>query len=346
MAMFFEEISTDIEAYCKKLETLFKKNGPINERVALCAGMLRKIAATPKEFDKSARLNIKWIGDELRLIILDKKIDDVALHDLCQYLSRIARESNLRSPYKAKSPELELLEFFDYGKEFDNLSDKENSDFIWASIPKYIATDYLEGVSDREKGFLSAKDDWEAVLQGYKATIDSYVSTLKEQRGKFNFVYLSKAFHEMHSEKKGELQYAFFSMIFLGVVVVMPLVYQFVVGGLITTNDGSGFSYVETGKILSLLGLEVALLYFFRIALKNYYSVKAQLLQLELRLSLCGFIESYADFAKSRKTKDVDPLSKFESIIFSGITPDEGNVPSTFDGVDQLLKIAKEIRAK
>jgi len=344
MAMF-EKISPDIENYCLRLERLTKSDGALNEQVEICLPMLKKILASPKGFDVSARLCVEWFGQYLEEIILNKKTDKESVNELCRYLSRIARESTFRTPYMAKSPEKELMEYYDYGKDFKDSGDRENCDFIWAILPRYVVKEYLEDVAKREEVFNESKAHWAAEVKGYKDTIGSYIEVLKEQRGRFNFVYLSKAFHEMHGEKKKELRFAFLSMIVLGLVVVFPLVYQFVFGSVISIG-AAGLVMTEAGKLISLVGLEIALLYFFRIALKNYYSVKAQLLQLELRLSLCGFIESYADFAKTRKSKDVDPLAKFESIIFAGITPDESNVPSTFDGVEQLLKIAKEFKAK
>lgn len=344
--MLFEQISQDVENYCRRLESLTKEDDNSNRQIELCLAMLKKIAASPKQYDISARLNIEWSGQYIEEIILNKKTDNESLNDLCRYLSRIARESNFRTPYMAKSPEKELIEYYDYGKVFENSSDRENCDFIWATLPRYIVKEHLDEVVKREIEFNDAKAQWTEELKSYKSIIESYINVLKEQRGRFNFVYLSKAFHEMHAQKNKELRFAFSSMLALGILVVTPLAYQFIFGGLATTGIGEGLTAAEAGKLISLLGLEVALLYFFRIALKNYYSVKAQLLQLELRLSLCGFIESYADFAKSRKTKDADPLAKFESIIFAGITPDESNVPSTFDGVEQLLKIAKEFKTK
>jgi predicted signal transduction protein with EAL and GGDEF domain len=74
--------------------------------------------------------------------------------------------------------------------------------------------------------------------------------------------------------------------------------------------------------------------------------VKAQLLQLDLRQSLCAFIESYVDFAQEKKSKGVEALSRFEMLIFAGISPDVNNIPNTFDGVEQLAKLIKELKLK
>ncbi|WP_407295887.1 hypothetical protein [Stutzerimonas zhaodongensis] len=346
MGIFSENINY-IESYYSTLELLSSKQEAPDQRVSICLPMLKKIAEEPSSYDRRARLNAEWIGDQLISIISNRRTDDSSLQELTRYLARIARETTLRTPYVPKAPEKQLLDFFDYLKDFETTEDKETSDLIWASIPKYIATDYLAEVSQKEEDIKNHVKNWEEQLKTYKTTIDSYVTELKEQQGKFNFVRLSKAFHEMHKNKQKELRANFLALISLGTLVLSPLLFQFTVKTLTNTSTAlNTLNTTDAWKIISLIGLEVALLYFFRIALKSYYSTKAQLLQIELRLSLCAFIENYADFAKSRKTKDIDPLLKFESIIFSGITPDDTNVPSTFDGIDQLFRLAKELKGK
>lgn len=94
-------------------------------------------------------------------------------------------------------------------------------------------------------------------------------------------------------------------------------------------------------KYFPILGFEILLLYFFRFALLHFNASKAQLLQLEVRMAVCAFIEDYAKFAKENKEQD---LSKFESMIFSAIAPDNEKMPSTFDGMDQLATFIKNVK--
>ena len=97
------------------------------------------------------------------------------------------------------------------------------------------------------------------------------------------------------------------------------------------------------GKYMPVAVIEILLLYFFRISLVHFNSTKAQLLQLEVRMAVCGFIEDYAKFTKENKDQD---LSKFESMIFSSIASVEEKIPSTFDGMDQLSELIKSARGK
>ena len=94
------------------------------------------------------------------------------------------------------------------------------------------------------------------------------------------------------------------------------------------------------------LSLTVLLVYFFRISVRSTDSCKAQLLQVELRKTLCRFIQNYATYSKDIKEKNPDSLSKFESLIFSGIVSNEEKLPSTFDGIDQVANFVKAMRAK
>ena len=45
---------------------------------------------------------------------------------------------------------------------------------------------------------------------------------------------------------------------------------------------------------------------------------------------------SNIDFAQEKKAKGIESLSRFEAVVFSGISTDANNIPGTFDGVEQL----------
>ncbi|HGE6119725.1 hypothetical protein [Vibrio cholerae] len=76
----------------------------------------------------------------------------------------------------------------------------------------------------------------------------------------------------------------------------------------------------------------------------NYRSTKAQIMQIELRQTLCQFIQSYAEYASEIKSKDTTSLEKFENLIFSGILSDAEKLPSTFDGLEQIGKLLKSVK--
>ena len=94
-----------------------------------------------------------------------------------------------------------------------------------------------------------------------------------------------------------------------------------------------------------LIALEVILLYLFRVVLLHFRGVSTQMLQINLRISLCQFIQSYSEYSMKIKKQDAGALEKFETLIFSSITSDSDALPSTFDGVEQIAKLVNSIRS-
>ena len=86
--------------------------------------------------------------------------------------------------------------------------------------------------------------------------------------------------------------------------------------------------------------VELLLIYLFRVVLVHFNAAQIQMLQLEVRMAACGFIDEYVKFRKENGDPD---LSKFEALIFGGIVADHDKVPSTFDGLEQMVKAFKEV---
>ncbi|SEH05644.1 Uncharacterised protein [Candidatus Venteria ishoeyi] len=97
--------------------------------------------------------------------------------------------------------------------------------------------------------------------------------------------------------------------------------------------------------LISLIPIELILIYFFRIILLNYRTVKAQIMQLELRKTLCQFIQDYTKYSEKIKKRDSTSLDKFESLIFSSVLSDPEKLPSTFDGLEQISNFIKKIKS-
>lgn len=125
-------------------------------------------------------------------------------------------------------------------------------------------------------------------------------------------------------------------------MLVLPLIQvNFVVNHLAKIEEHRA---VLVYSLPTIVAVEVILLYFFRVVLGQFRSVKAQLLQVDLRISLCQFIESYAEYVSGIRQKDSSALSKFEALIFSGLVTEESGIPSTFDGAEQIASIIRSLR--
>lgn len=171
--------------------------------------------------------------------------------------------------------------------------------------------------------------------------VNALADKLKGYENAYNFVGLYQGFSNLKDDKVGERESTFKFLIFLGVCLVLMPFLKLV--GVIGHNDNL---IKEAFSFGALFAFELIVIYFFRIALQNYRSIKAQLLQIDLRMTLCQFINSYVEFASDARKSDKELLNKFEQIIFSGIVTEDSGIPSTFDGLEQVAKIVESLKPR
>ncbi|MDD2774750.1 MAG: hypothetical protein PHU06_02210 [Gallionella sp.] len=236
-------------------------------------------------------------------------------------------------------------------------------------LPALLIKYYFQESSIKEfitntKKFEQIKTESQRELDEREKRVAALNETLKEQETAFNFVGLNKGFNELSDKKKRELNFAFWGMVTLGIVMIGILLYEFghitaytapiaslhmAASAVPATSAVSAASSIQNTPIygmLPLAAIEFLLVYFFRIILSNYRSIKTQQLQIELRMTLCQFIQSYAEYAKDIKVNDPSALEKFENLIFSGILTDQQQLPSTFDGIEAISKLVESVRKK
>lgn len=189
-------------------------------------------------------------------------------------------------------------------------------------------------------------------LSGDLSRIESMSNNIRYQ---MNFVGLSAAYQDLLNTKNKELSQYFIAMsvFFLAMLltpVIIPSLMEFVGYPVYDhVNPASGVVLWSnlTSKLAISLPFFLIFLYMFRIGLRNFQSVRGQIVQLQIRQAVCQFVEAYSEYVgkKSSILKDNgEHLKKFESLIFSGLTPDPDSIPSTFDGFEQLIEAAKAIR--
>lgn len=195
------------------------------------------------------------------------------------------------------------------------------------------------------KGATDLKVAWDKEIKDKNEEIEALRNGLGRIATTYNFVGLVNGFENLASVKKGERFRSFVALVMLGAVMVIPVLVQlWFTATNIETIDSHRNTLVYS--LPSLIALEVILFYFFRVVLSNFRNVTTQLLQINLRISLCQFIQSYSEYSTRIKKQDAGALEKFESLIFSGITSDSGSLPSTFDGIEQIAKLVNSIRGK
>ncbi|WP_375084194.1 hypothetical protein ACE2AL_07180 [Providencia sp. SKLX074055] len=147
------------------------------------------------------------------------------------------------------------------------------------------------------------------------------------------FVSLDQGYQTLYNDKLNEKKNALIWVYVLGGSVFVPI--------LIKLLSMFFTVYSIYGYALSA-AVTFIILYYFRLAIINYNSIKTELTQISLRRNLCAFINGYVDFSK--RHEEHMSLSKFENLIFSNIISDEKKVPSSLDSLEQLAKLISTIR--
>lgn len=185
--------------------------------------------------------------------------------------------------------------------------------------------------------------DWDDELNKKRSEVDNLSNKLQNFKTAFNFVGLYQGFNSLSDTKKEELCWARLVLIAIGALTVFPVALELYLL-IFKTTDVIKYKELLVYAIFPTLTLQFIFIYFFRVTLLNFKSIKAQILQIELRKTLCQFIQNYTDYAKEMKSNDSTSLEKFESLIFSGLITNEENLPSTFDGIEQLGKIIQSLK--
>jgi hypothetical protein len=194
------------------------------------------------------------------------------------------------------------------------------------------------------EGMVTTISGWEDSLTSWNDRVTALEARYDSTSVKANFVGLSEAFSRMISTKSTEKKWQIVMMAVVSLFLVSVPFASILLARFLGVNNLWSLEWIP--YVVPFLVLELLLLYFFRIFVNNFYSVKGQLLQLQLRYHLCAFIQGYADFAeKSRNGNDDKLFEKFESLIFSAISADPSHVPSQFDGIEHLVKIFKDTKA-
>ncbi|MBR7369619.1 hypothetical protein G3W26_22120 [Klebsiella variicola] len=209
-----------------------------------------------------------------------------------------------------------------------------------------ITTEIKRGFSDVNKEADALKKNIEGLINSAGATVQSlaeYDEKLKQYKSEYNFVLLSKAFSNLLKTKKAEYVTNHRSVIiFSSWLIATPLfallnhVYNFFP---VEFNLNALFYY------LPILSLELLFFYFMRLYYIEGKAIKAQILQIEQRLSLCEFIHDYVE-TKNNSGAEKESWSLFEKLIFSPIQVSSENIPSLLDGASSIAELAGKTLSK
>jgi len=325
-----------------------------DEKQRLLIRTLQIIHGNTQVFDESCQINIEWIGEQIASALIRVASRDATreeIDDLYGSLYRCIVEFDLS---RKDDLSMDLRKFRSLITEHPSFFTKqalEDVEFARQEMPlamtkRLLANSVIRGLGNVDK---IAEDidlkikGWDEKIASRQDAASKLEQSLKGYETGFNFVGLAQGFEDLLKKKTEELSSTKVWLALFGLAALLPLTIEL----LLLYFNQDRLDEVKWFFIVSsipAISLTLLLIYFFRISLRNAESARAQVLQIELRRTLCRFIQSYSDYSGPLKKENPDALSKFENIVFSGIVSMDEKLPSTFDGVEQIAGLVKAIR--
>lgn len=340
-----------------ELESTHELPAPSPSVVAPLKQLIRAIMLNTRAFDLNCAANINWIGmhfisqiEAYSQFEEDKK--PVLLASIFVSAYRFLCELDFSQPGDL-SFELGGVKKFALDNH-DKFPEDLRRELIYANytmpisvlkeLSRHPELSDFNNFSETAKTARDLKETWDKELKTKNEEIELLNNNLNRVATAYNFVGLVKGFEGLATAKKQERKNCFIALIALGIIMTIPVAAQlwFVITH-IDTIDSHRNTLIYS--LPPLIALEVILIYLFRVVLMQYKGISTQLLQINLRVSLCQFIQNYADYSSKIKKQDPSALEKFENLIFSGIISESESLPSTFDGVEQISKLISSIRS-
>jgi hypothetical protein len=332
------------------------RSRPIGDSKAqLLRDILGIIKANGAEFDEKCATNIGWIGSQLEgnaQVLAKTPSDDKALDLFIAFVYRFIVEFDL-SNINDLSMELgSFLDFvrtnrFIFAEDAQRIMNYADHAMPIAIMKNLLGMDVLSNIRNVEKyaGDVEGKfSKWDKDLDDREERADQIKASLETYTTGFNFVGLYDGFNSLTTEKTDELKKLRDAQIFMGSLAIAPTLVEL---GVIVCNlaNFDGIKYALLASAVPAISLTVLLVYFFRLSVRSVDSCKSQLLQLELRKTLCRFVQNYVEYVGKLKPEERESIAKFETVVFSGIVATDEKIPATFDGLEQLTKLLKVARS-
>lgn len=316
--------------------------------------IIELMTSHPEKFDEYTVVNSEWIGqsfiNEIAGYFNLANERDKETRSIFTSAYRFLCEFEFTQPAEPSFEIRRIINFVHDNLESFTGTDRQQLIYAAYSMPAQVAKRLIGHPSIVEfKRFHQVveqardlKDSWEADLDKRTALLQGLADNLSKVSSQYNFAGLVHGFQNLKTDKEGERSHSFWALCTLGgVMIFLPLLQMAFIALNLQVIEAQHKTLVYS--LPTIFALEIILLYFFRVVLGQFRSVKAQLLQIDLRISVCQFIESYAEYMAGIRSKDTSALAKFEAMIFSGLVTEEAGIPSTFDGVDQFANLIRSL---
>lgn len=353
MAIFFasDKVRNELESLERRINEKNYPTGFIKERNDKICSILRLIISNPEHWDKRTPFNIEHIANAFMDFVGDEGVVEDGLNMIFAVLLRFCIEEHSNNPSEL-SNDYQFLKAFaiDNINKFEEASRSQVNYALHsmhlAIFRKLIHSGNFKALQDFTAAQRSAeqlKNDWDIIINEKQKEINQLQKTLTNQKDAFNFVGLYSGFESLGRVKNEQLIWARRFLLGLGIAVPVMII----ISSIYFIFFGKGInSLKDLMPMIPSLSLSIILIYYFRVALGNYNNIRAQIVQIDLRKSLCQFIQNYAEYSSKIKTKDSNLLDKFEDIIFSNIMPSEDKIPSSFDGLAQIASLISAVKNK
>lgn len=346
---FFSQDKTQraIDNFLARFESISADGNFEEKRNKYIKTVLSSIKVSSQFWDSDASINAELIGNHFvkTLENLQGGKTKEELDHIFAMLFRFLLEADI-STGGINYDDKEAIDFCHTN--FDQFSSEAQKEIAWAckQMPILMVKNLLHdeklqfaikmGIKGAEAASIITK--WDEKLEAHEKRVNDLYTKLITEETTANFVGLFKGFNDLSEAKKQDQSFLGWWVLGLGASVtgLTALKVYHVIDN--PPDPGSLTTYLSMIPSVTLI---LVLIYFFRVALMEYKSVKSQLLQIELRKTLCQFIQSYCDYSAEIKEKDKDALARFEQIIFSNLVSDANRIPTAFDGLEQLIQTIK-----
>ncbi|MEI7073301.1 hypothetical protein WCU79_14800 [Pectobacterium versatile] len=349
MAAFFSSnnVKEQIEMYIQFLEKTSVSNEFQGSRNNYCASILTSMLKHPLEWSESTDFNIRLIGGRLISELNERGADNKSIDFVFSILFRFLMELYFNQANDLSLDMMNVKNFAFEQKDSFTEQCKRQIDYATQEMAFSLFRDkYHRGdiqhfikAAESEKSIEAKLVEWDKKTTLQLEKVEALKAKLDEQETAYNFVGLHKGFHNLSRAKRVEAKAALFNTRLFGFLTIVPLIFEIIV---LTINSNGTWLDAFRIALIPAFALTFILAYYFRVSLSNYQSIKSQIVQIELRKSLCTFIQNYSVYAE--KMTDKESLRKFENVVFSNIMPSEDKIPSTFDGVEQIAKLIESVK--
>lgn len=277
--------------------------------------------------DNENRYQFSWIRDKLPILLMKWLLNSNKLTDARNFISDL--DENKQKFLDNISSNLDLA------------IDKINKD-TEASI-SLISANY----NDIKKAIVDGKQEADANLKYVSESRDE-IKALEERvrnlKSEYNFVGLSSGFNIIKEKKEKELSTTemnyknLFGTVFIAPVIAVIIHFAY--------PDLYPKDYSAIFILFPFITIEMAIIYFFRLSYLEAKALRTQLMQIDLRLSLCAFIDGYVEYRRKNNIAIEKVLDSFDALIFSPIQNNENNIPAMFDGLEAIAGVAEKVMKK